>query len=1015
MRRPSFYLPASLSLAAAFLAVPSAVYAQDAATVQVRPAAITRAKPTRAEAGSTSSSANPAWANDSLWLHHPSLLARLYPFWLERTPDSDLGSVEFLFSGSVAPLTFVADSPSSDSPASADPSAEEVSLPEFKGASASALPVRTFVSTPLFSLSAFAPRADAWLAAPVARISAQPGQSDAPATRSASASVLSSHGFASTGSAPASTVVHQLAAATVSQPVTAAIAPQPEAAGGSVDVNDTRMFPGATLDAIYDTVNVSTTANGTINHSSGTFTVTSALNLGVTTGRTGTYNLSGTGILMVNDLYLGGIDTVYDGTGVGVFTQGGTSTVTATDGINLGSASGTLCTYTLNAGTVTTPYLIVGDAGPATFTQTGGTVTVQSTISQGFQLGGQAGTYQLNGGTLTVPVVYAFTSSAVPVNAGTFNFNGGILQTNAANTTFMQGLLAANVQTNGAKVDTNGFNITIVQPLLHSGGVGVADGGLTKQTGAGTLTLSGANTYTGPTAVNVGTLQAGVASVAGTSGAFGLNSAVTLANTAGVALALNGFSTQIGSLTGGGSNGGNVTLGSATLSVGSDNTSPAAYAGVISGMGALTKIGTGTLTLSGTNTYSGGTNVQAGRLIESNNGNAIPAGTVAISSGATLELNVATAGTTISQAGVTAFTGTGSLIKTGAGTFAFGGNGGNVNISLGAGALVDVQAGTLRGSSSNQGFFTNNLAGLNVAAGATFNGVESTAQFDALTGAGSVVGGFQGTNTTTVGVNGGSGTFTGVIGNNTGQAGLLALTKTGAGTQTLSGTSTYTGATTISGGTLAVNNDGTAGSGRLQNTPSMVINNGGTLLLSGSNLNTDRLNNAANVSVNGGGKFSTGARSEGTAPVAAGGAGGAAGLGALTLANTTTTSRATIDFGSTANGSALVFTSLAAIGKGAYVSIIGLSGTANVDGGALTNDRLLFVNDPGFTLTDLANWQFSNDTGTNFALGGREISYNGYYEIVPVPEPATWLGGALLLGACVLLPVVQQRMRRTAD
>ena len=100
-----------------------------------------------------------------------------------------------------------------------------------------------------------------------------------------------------------------------------------------------------------------------------------------------------------------------------------------------------------------------------------------------------------------------------------------------------------------------------------------------------TLTLSGANTYTGPTTVTGGTLKAGVASVANVSGAFGKNSAVTLNNTAGVILDITGFATQIGSLTGGGASGGNVTLGAATLTVGGDNTSPAAYAGVISGGG----------------------------------------------------------------------------------------------------------------------------------------------------------------------------------------------------------------------------------------------------------------------------------------------------------------------------------------------------------------------------------------------------------------------------------------------
>src|SRR5207245_6206552 len=138
--------------------------------------------------------------------------------------------------------------------------------------------------------------------------------------------------------------------------------------------------------------------------------------------------------------------------------------------------------------------------------------------------------------------------------------------------------------------------------------------GTVSKSGTGTWTLSGANTYTGATTVNDGTLKAGVASVANVSGAFGNNSAVTMANVASAVLNITGFNTQIGSLTGGGATGGNVTLGAATLTVGGDNTSPAAYAGVISGTGALTKIGTGTQTLSGANTYSGATSVTGGTL-----------------------------------------------------------------------------------------------------------------------------------------------------------------------------------------------------------------------------------------------------------------------------------------------------------------------------------------------------------------------------------------------------------------
>ena len=85
----------------------------------------------------------------------------------------------------------------------------------------------------------------------------------------------------------------------------------------------------------------------------------------------------------------------------------------------------------------------------------------------------------------------------------------------------------------------------------------------------------------------------------------------------------------IGSLDGSG----NVILGSNTLSVGSNNLSTT-YAGVIQGAGALTKLGTGLLTLSGANTYSGGTTITAGALRARNTtGSATGTGTVQVNAG----------------------------------------------------------------------------------------------------------------------------------------------------------------------------------------------------------------------------------------------------------------------------------------------------------------------------------------------------------------------------------------------
>ncbi len=210
-----------------------------------------------------------------------------------------------------------------------------------------------------------------------------------------------------------------------------------------------------------------------------------------------------------------------------------------------------------------------------------------------------------------------------------------------------------------------GYTGTPTFTLIGGGGTGATpgtvttaantSGGLTKQ-GTGILTLSGANTYTGATAVNAGTLKAG------STQAFGVNSAVTLANVSGAALDITGFNNSIGSLTGGGATGGNVTLGAATLTVGGDNTSPAAYAGSLSGTGSLIKTGTGTLTLSGANTYTGATSVSGGTLKLATGGSIGGTGTgtaVSISSGAAL--NAAATNTIGNAAATTGVTNSGTL------------------------------------------------------------------------------------------------------------------------------------------------------------------------------------------------------------------------------------------------------------------------------------------------------------------------------------------------------------------
>lgn len=113
-------------------------------------------------------------------------------------------------------------------------------------------------------------------------------------------------------------------------------------------------------------------------------------------------------------------------------------------------------------------------------------------------------TFNLNGGTLNVNQVIANSASGT----STMNFNGGTLKAAGATDTFVTGMTTANVRNGGAVINSNGFDVAIPKALTHSAvsGDAAVDGGVTK-IGAGKLTLTGANTYTGATTVKAGTVQ----------------------------------------------------------------------------------------------------------------------------------------------------------------------------------------------------------------------------------------------------------------------------------------------------------------------------------------------------------------------------------------------------------------------------------------------------------------------------------------------------------------------------
>ncbi|GEP45319.1 beta strand repeat-containing protein [Brevifollis gellanilyticus] len=151
------------------------------------------------------------------------------------------------------------------------------------------------------------------------------------------------------------------------------------------------------------------------------------------------------------------------------------------------------------------------------------------------------------------------------------------------------------------------WTVAAASVLSSSGGISGTGIGLTKA-GAGILQLGGTNTYTGTTTVDGGVLRAGSAT------GFAQNSAYVV--NAGGTLRLNGFASTIASLSGSGTVENNAAT-SVTLSIGgsaSTTFSGTFQNGAAAGTLSLSKGGTGMLTLSGTNTYTGTTAVPGGIL-----------------------------------------------------------------------------------------------------------------------------------------------------------------------------------------------------------------------------------------------------------------------------------------------------------------------------------------------------------------------------------------------------------------
>jgi fibronectin-binding autotransporter adhesin len=245
-------------------------------------------------------------------------------------------------------------------------------------------------------------------------------------------------------------------------------------------------------------------AQGTFNQSGGTVNVYGQLlvpEFGDTTTN-GTYNLSGSGVLISNNWFAVGRNG-----GTGNFNMSGGTLVHANNNTFDIGASG-LGTFTMTGG-------LLVDQAPATWVgeNSNGTLSISAGAAHFNQIemgvnGGATGTVALSGGLLSATQIYQGSLSST----ATLRLAGGTLQAASnASPNFISGLTAAYVDSGTTTLDTNGQNITVGQPLLAGSG----SGGLQKA-GAGMLTLSGLagqSTYTGPTVVSAGTLQLGGGSV----------------------------------------------------------------------------------------------------------------------------------------------------------------------------------------------------------------------------------------------------------------------------------------------------------------------------------------------------------------------------------------------------------------------------------------------------------------------------------------------------------------------
>jgi autotransporter-associated beta strand protein len=484
----------------------------------------------------------------------------------------------------------------------------------------------------------------------------------------------------------------------------------------------------------------------------------------------------------------------------------------------------------------------------------------------------------------------------------------------------------------------------IPAPTLYwDGGASTVNGASDNASTSAMNWLSGGNWDNGATSAPLASWPGGYSAAFGGSAT---SQTITLASTITIGNLIFGQGPQ-GAGTNGTSytiSGGTITLANNTISNNTDTVISSVLAG---SSGSLTKSGPATLTLTAAqnNNYTGNTTVSAGKLLERISGNvawtrstanttinsgatltldatALTSGgttfnlnQIAVNSGGTLELYDTNAGGTLVTAG--AISGSGAIIKTGAGTFDIAWNGGSSGAILDnfSGAII-VAAGTLAVNNSG-GTVGSGNASLTVNSGTAVDTHGTTLKIDALNGAGGTLSASYAA-TVNLGNANGNGTFSGALQNG---SATLSLIKNGSGTQILTGNNTYTGTTTVNGGALLIN-----GPGSLANT-AVTVQNTGTFGGNGTL--------AGPVAVQSGGTLTPGTASS---------------IGALTLNNSLTLSAGCTNFLRLAKTGGVAINDAI---KG-VTSTLNYAGTLIVSN--VTADASLLANGDTFKLFNAANY-----------------------------------------------------------